>query len=551
MAAALGPEHALCRNGAGANLLSGVASALLTAPSGAQLGLFEVDEFALPEIALRTRPRALLLSNLFRDQLDRYGELELVAERWRGDGRPACRPRRCSCWPPTTRSISSLGDGRANVIRYGLDDPAVALASLADAADSTTCVRCGHAYGYEAIYLGHLGDYRCPNCGHARPPLDVAVASVELRGLDGSALHGRPGRGSSSALPGIYNVYNAAGAFALATALGVEPRGGRERIGGARAAFGRFERVVVGDRDAVLLLVKNPAGANEALRTLAPNLDGAVLLLALNDRIADGRDVSWIWDVDFEIALPRAGHVVCSGTRAADIALRAKYAGVARRPHRDRARAAPRPSTARWSGPAPAAPPTCCRPTPRCSSCSASRPSGASSGPTGRRPPGDHDRPRLPHAALDLRRPRQRARARAALRAGAASTTASSRSRSATTSTRAAPTSSCSAAARTATRCWSPTELIRQTPRIGEAIADGACLLAVCGGYQLLGHRYRGHQGDDIPGTGLVDLETVAGDTRLIGNVLVDCGGGRTHGRLREPRRAHVARRRRRSRSAA
>src|SRR4051794_8251738 len=170
VAAALGPEHVLCRNGAGANLLSGVASALLTAPSGAQLGLFEVDEFALPEIALRTRPRALLLSNLFRDQLDRYGELELVAERWRGmvAGLP---PETLLVLAADDPVISSLGDGRTNVIRYGIDDPAVALTSLAESADSTTCVRCGHAYGYEAIYLGHLGDYRCPNCGHARPPL--------------------------------------------------------------------------------------------------------------------------------------------------------------------------------------------------------------------------------------------------------------------------------------------------------------------------------------------------------------------------------------------
>jgi UDP-N-acetylmuramyl tripeptide synthase len=325
-AAALAPEHELCRNAAGANLLSGVASTLLTAPSGAQLGLFEVDEFALPEIARRTRPRALLLSNLFRDQLDRYGELELVAERWRAMV-AALPPETMLVLAADDPVISSLGDGRDNVIRFGLDDPAVALPVMSDAADSTTCVRCGAAYGYDAIYLGHLGDYRCPNCGHTRPPLDVRVSGVELRGLDGSAFT-VAGTRLELGLPGIYNVYNAAGAFALATALGVDPAAAAKRIGGARAAFGRFERVTVDDRDAVLLLVKNPAGANEALRTLAPNLDGAVLLLALNDRIADGRDVSWIWDVDFEVALPRAGHVVCSGTRASDMALRAKYAGV-------------------------------------------------------------------------------------------------------------------------------------------------------------------------------------------------------------------------------
>jgi UDP-N-acetylmuramyl tripeptide synthase len=277
-------------------------------------------------VARRTRPRALLLQNLFRDQLDRYGELELVAERWRA---------MTAVLPDTTTLVlcaddpvvSALGEGRDHVVRFGLDDPSVALAGLADAADSTTCIRCGHAYDYAAVYLGHLGDYRCPNCGHTRPALDLPVRDIDLRGLDGSAftIGGTP---LEIGLPGIYNVENAAGAFALATALGVAPDVAAGRIGTARAAFGRFERVIVGDRDAVLLLVKNPAGANEALRTLQPNVAGAVLLLALNDRIADGRDVSWIWDVDYETVLPHAARVVCSGTRAADIALRAKYAGV-------------------------------------------------------------------------------------------------------------------------------------------------------------------------------------------------------------------------------
>ena len=209
VAAALGPEHALCRNGAGANLLSGVASALLTAPSGAQLGLFEVDEFALPEIALRTRPRALLLSNLFRDQLDRYGELELVAERWRGDGRPACRRRRCSCWRADDPVISSLGDGRANVIRYGLDDPAVALTSLADVR------RLDHVRPVRAR-LRLRGDLPRPPRRLPLPELRPRPAAARRGGARRSscaastaAASRSAGRGSSSALPGIYNVYNA------------------------------------------------------------------------------------------------------------------------------------------------------------------------------------------------------------------------------------------------------------------------------------------------------------------------------------------------------
>ena len=305
-AAALGPDHPLCRNGAGANLLSGVASALLDAPSGARLGLFEVDEFALPEVARRTRPRALLLQNLFRDQLDRYGELELVAERWRAMA-AALPPETMLVLCADDPVVSALGDGRDHVVRFGLDDPSVALRGPrrrgrldhlhpvrvgVHATPPSTSATSATTAARTAATPGRRSTWRCATSTCAA---STAVPST----IGGTRLQ--------IGLPGIYNVENAAGAFALATALGVAPEGAAFRIGAAQAAFGRFERVVVGDRDAVLLLVKNPAGANEALRTLAPNAEGAVLLLALNDRIADGRDVSWIWDVDYETVLPHAG----------------------------------------------------------------------------------------------------------------------------------------------------------------------------------------------------------------------------------------------------
>jgi UDP-N-acetylmuramyl tripeptide synthase len=324
----LGAEHRLAWNRAGANLLSGIASALLTA-DGARLGLFEVDEAALPEAISRTNPRAVALANLFRDQLDRYGELELVAERWRAA---------VAALPDETRLVvnaddpvvADLAEGRPGAIRYGIDDPRQARASLQHAADSKYCLRCGSPYEYAAAYVGHLGEYRCPACGHARPPLDVAVRDIELAGLDASRFLLSAPAGETRielALPGLYNVYNAAAAAGLSLALGASLEAVRDGLEGFSAAFGRFERIRLGAKSVVILLIKNPAGANEALRTLETGVP-PVLVVALNDAIADGQDVSWIWDVDFEPLLPHAGHVVASGERAAELGLRLLYGGL-------------------------------------------------------------------------------------------------------------------------------------------------------------------------------------------------------------------------------
>ena len=244
----LSPRFRLAHNASGANLVSGVASALLAA-GDADLGLFEADEAALPEIARRVRPRAVCVGNLFRDQLDRYGELELVAERWRAAVR-ALRDETVIVVNGDDPQVGELAQGRANATVFGLDDPAQARPALEHAADSTHCVRCGTAYDYVVAYVGHLGDYRCPRCGHARPKLDVTARAVALNGLDGAAFdlstpHGT--RRVQLALPGLYNVYNALAAASLALALGVpldDVVAGLERFG---AAFGRFERIEISD----------------------------------------------------------------------------------------------------------------------------------------------------------------------------------------------------------------------------------------------------------------------------------------------------------------
>jgi UDP-N-acetylmuramyl tripeptide synthase len=318
----------LVHNSSGANLLSGVASTLLTARDG-ELGLFEVDEAALPEVARRVRPRALALGNLFRDQLDRYGELELVAQRWRravdelGD-------ETMLIVNGDDPQVGDLGRGRRRCVAFGLDDPRHAAPELQHAADSKWCLRCGTPYEYAAAYVGHLGDYRCPRCSHARPKLDLVARSVQLHGLEAVSfdLVDRDGPGRVRLrLPGLYNVYNALAAAALARELGASRDEVREGLERFTAAFGRFERLRMDDRTVIMLLVKNPAGANEVVRTLVAGGAPPLAVIALNDGIADGRDVSWIWDVDFEPLLERLDRLVAAGDRAAELALRFKYAG--------------------------------------------------------------------------------------------------------------------------------------------------------------------------------------------------------------------------------
>jgi lipid II isoglutaminyl synthase (glutamine-hydrolysing) len=321
----------LVHNRAGSNMAWGVATALLDAGrERGQLGLFEVDEAWLPRVAEQVNPRVLLLLNLFRDQLDRYGELELLADRWAElvahlDGRARF------VLNADDPLVADLGRGRAGVTYFGVEDDSQALPGMQHAADSKHCRNCGAAYAYDAIYLGHLGRYRCPSCGRERPAPAVAASRVALDGMSGSRLELRTPQGSASLslpLPGLYNVYNAVAAAATALELGVPLATVAEALEGFGGAFGRVETIPVDGRRLSILLVKNPAGANEVLRTLTLEQEQLDLWFALNDRIADGRDVSWIWDADFEVLAGRVRRATCSGTRAEEMALRLKYAGI-------------------------------------------------------------------------------------------------------------------------------------------------------------------------------------------------------------------------------
>jgi UDP-N-acetylmuramyl tripeptide synthase len=321
----------LVANQAGANLLSGLATALLSAPAGAELGVFEVDEGALPEAARQLRPRVMVLMNLFRDQLDRYGELETIAARWRAmvDATPPATVVVLNADDP---AVDELGDGRLSVLRFGMDDPSVALPSVPHAADSKRCRACGSALAYDVVTMGHLGHWRCPACGRERPTPEVRATRVRLRGVRGVDLRLETPAGGidlSLELPGLHNAYNAAAAVAGALALGVRPEVIGPALAASPAAFGRAERIVHDGRELVLLLAKNPAGANETVRTVLLDPEPLHLLMALNDRTADGHDVSWVWDVDYEPLLPRVAALTLTGDRAYDLALRFRYAGLA------------------------------------------------------------------------------------------------------------------------------------------------------------------------------------------------------------------------------
>ena len=323
-------------NRAGSNMTWGVATALLE--QRGEEGLFEVDEAWLPKVASDLEPRLIVLGNLFRDQLDRYGELETLADEWAK--LVAARAGRTGfVLNADDPLIADLGRDRElrrrpGVTYFGIDDPTHALAELQHAHDAKHCRRCGAPYAYARAFVGHLGHYSCPDCEADRPSPDVVAERIDLHGMRGSTVSVRTPEGPVQLdlpFPGLYNVYNALAALAAALRLGVPLPTAAEGLSATQAAFGRVETIEVEGTPVSILLIKNPAGANEVLRTVRledADGEGLDLWIALNDGIADGRDVSWVWDADFELLAGSVRSVVCAGTRAPEMAVRLKYAGI-------------------------------------------------------------------------------------------------------------------------------------------------------------------------------------------------------------------------------
>jgi len=356
MLAAIAGEAGLhpLANPSGSNLMRGVATALLgaTDPFGRvrdaadRLGVFEVDEATLPEAAAALRPRAIVFTNLFRDQLDRYGEVDAVARLWQRTvaGLPESATLVLNADDPAVASLASTT--KARVLTFGIEDTRVAEESASGgehASDYGFCLSCGEELAYSAAFFGHVGHWRCPGCGRARPAPDVRATCIEFASERSTRLTIGTHQGDPSTalraslhielpLAGLYNAENALAAAAGSIALGLPPAAIERALSSFRAAFGRQERFELDGRTVLVLLGKNPTGMNQVLRTIAsahpPKADGLHLLLFLNDGIADGRDISWIWDADYELIADRTANIVVSGTRAEELALRLKYAGL-------------------------------------------------------------------------------------------------------------------------------------------------------------------------------------------------------------------------------
>jgi lipid II isoglutaminyl synthase (glutamine-hydrolysing) len=337
-----GAGHRVVSNRSGANLIFGVTAATLESANSrgrlsADWGVFEIDEASLPKAIDEIQPKAALVLNLFRDQLDRYGELESIAKKIEAAlaNLPAGSTALLNADDPRVAEIGS--NLNHPPLWFGLDDAAVAEHELPHAADARTCPRCGSSLIFDAVYVGHDGVYRCPNGDFERPTADITATKIKLNGFDSIAMtvHSQTAMQDqriSLPLGGLYNAYNVLAAYSAGITLGLDPDYIAQRLQDFRAAFGRQERMEFRGRHLNLVLSKNPAGFNETLRTAVDLAQGTNFLIALNDRKADGTDVSWIWDVDFERLKGKARALIPAGNRAHDLAVRFKYAGVTATP---------------------------------------------------------------------------------------------------------------------------------------------------------------------------------------------------------------------------
>ncbi len=330
--------HKVVHNRSGSNLVRGISGAFAQQASiwggcPPDIGVIEADENALPDVIRQTNPRLILLLNLFRDQLDRYGELETITRLW--------APAIASLSPETTLVINAddpnlaalAEQTSARVVTFGLETPGHELPELPHAADAAFCRRCETRFEYHAIYVSHLGHYHCPNCGYRRPVLDIAATSIEFQGMERLNLGLRVGEDSHEidvALPGLYNAYNALGVVAASHALDIAPDTIATALGAFEAAFGRLEKINHRGRYLTLALSKNPVGFNEVLRMLTAEPVTGPVIIGINDLYADGTDISWLWDVDFEALAgePHTGTILPAGIRGDDLAVRMKYAGL-------------------------------------------------------------------------------------------------------------------------------------------------------------------------------------------------------------------------------
>ena len=320
-------------NREGSNLLRGLVGSLLNGTTifpktKKPLALLEVDELTLPSVISQTSPKIITINNLFRDQLDRYGEVDSVRRIWEKTLKnlDASTTLILNSDDP---SIAHLGSKTsAKKIFFGIEDKKLSLSGLPHASDFTSCIVCGTELKYDVVYMSHLGNFRCPNCREKRPSPDVYAKEISLDDESGFKANVVTPKGSftiKTSLPGLYNVYNSLSAIATLIELNIPIQNIIKSLRDFEAVFGRNEIIHVGGKKLFVSLVKNPTGFNEVLRTIFNKKKKRYSFIAINDLIADGRDVSWLWDVDFELMKGKTAKTYVSGIRASDIRLRLKY----------------------------------------------------------------------------------------------------------------------------------------------------------------------------------------------------------------------------------
>lgn len=318
-------------NFAGSNLSRGIASTLIqnsnafgTKTKG-DIAIFEVDEATMPEITASVEPRVVLVTNLFRDQLDRYGELDKTANII-GNSIKGLQNTTIvlNADDPLVADLSSFN---RNVVYFGMSENAPQTKSKG-AIDSKNCLSCGATLTFSTRYFGHLGIYTCPDCGFTRPLPSYTMEDVKLAVESSKATFVAQDFQAqiNISLPGLYNLYNALAAASVAHVLHVPYDKIPSALANVSAAFGRMEKIRVGNKNIMLLLVKNPTGFTQGIETLTYDKMPKNLLIALNDNFADGTDVSWIWDAEMEITKDYVSNLTASGIRAEDLQLRLKYA---------------------------------------------------------------------------------------------------------------------------------------------------------------------------------------------------------------------------------
>lgn len=339
----LSTKFNIIHNRQGSNLLRGIASTLVSQSSLSgkikqKLAIWEVDEATLPEALINIKPKIIVLLNLFRDQLDRYGEVDTVRNKWQ---------KALSALPKDTVLIANADDPqiayiakdfKGKVVFFGINDNKLKLPEISHVADIRHCLNCDSKLEYQAVLSSHLGHYFCPNCNFKRPTPTVFTTNLKFNSDFSTTLKLTLNSQLSPSkknppleetfnynLPGLYNVYNILAATVIANYFKIYKTEIKKSIANFSAAFGRSEATKIQGKKAKIFLIKNPTGANEVLRVLALK-ERINLLIALNDNLADGRDISWIWDTNWEILLNKVVSVSVCGIRAWDMALRLKYA---------------------------------------------------------------------------------------------------------------------------------------------------------------------------------------------------------------------------------